>query len=262
MSETRLKTLQEAIMPGIDGANEFTVAELELLFNGELEQETPPAAEETGAQTDEGEGKEQKPAEPEVDKTKAFAKRLKESTDKVRQEEREAIAKSLGYESYEQMIKERETKKLEEKGIDPEQGSEVINELVKQRIEADPRIKELEEYRKQRVKEFGERELAEINKLTNGEITSLAQLPKEVIDLWKTKGSLKAAYLELEGEKLITKIRSEQSKGSTGHLQNPSGGTPGQDTKRLLTDKEKAIWKQFHPHMTDDELNKMTVDNN
>lgn len=262
MSETRLKTLQEAIMPGIEGANEFTVAELELLFNGELEQETPPAVEGTGAQTDEGEGKEQKPAEPEVDKTKAFAKRLKESTDKVRQEEREAIAKSLGYESYEQMIKERETKKLEEKGIDPEQGSEVIDELVKQRIEADPRIKELEEYRKQRVKEFGERELAEINKLTNGEITSLAQLPKEVIDLWKTKGSLKAAYLELEGEKLITKIRSEQSKGSTGHLQNPSGGTPGQDTKRLLTDKEKAIWKQFHPHMTDDELNKMTVDNN
>lgn len=262
MSETRLKTLWEAIMPGIDGANEFTVAELELLFNGELEQETPPAVEETGAQKDEGEGTEQKPAEPEVDKTKAFAKRLKESTDKVRQEEREAIAKSLGYESYEKLVKERETKKLEEKGIDPDQGSEVIDELVKQRIEADPRIKELEEYRKQRVKEFGERELAEINKLTNGEITSLAQLPKEVIDLWKTKGSLKAAYLELEGEKLITKIRSEQSKGSTGHLQNLSGGTPGQDTKRLLTDEEKAIWRQFHPHMTDDELNKMTVDNN
>lgn len=249
-------------MPGIDGANEFTVAELELLFNGELEQETPPAVEVTEAQTDKGESKERKPTEPEVDKTKAFAKRLKESTDKVRQEEREAIAKSFGYESYEQMIKERETKKLEEKGIDPEQGSEVIDELVKQRIEADPRIKELEEYRKQRVKEFGERELAEINKLTNGEITSLAQLPKEVIDLWKTKGSLKAAYLELEGEKLITKIRSEQSKGSTGHLQNPSGGTPGQNAKRLLTDKEKAVWKQFHPHMTDDELNKMTVDNN
>ena len=78
----------------------------------------------------------------------------------------------------------------------------------------------------------------------------------------ENKGSLKAAYLELEGEKLITRIRSEQSKGSTGHLQNPSGGTPCQNTKRLLTDKEKAVWKQFHPHMTDDELNKMTVDNN
>lgn len=249
-------------MPGLDGANEFSVAELEQLFNSELEQATPPAGKETEAQNNGSEGKEQKPAETDVDKTKAFAHRLKESTDKARQEEREAIAKSLGYETYDQLIKERESKKLEEKGIDPEQGSAVIDELVKQRIEADPRIKELEEYRKQRVKEFGERELAEITKLTGGEITSLAQLPKEVIDLWKTKGSLKAAYLELEGAKLITKIRSEQSKGSTGHLQNPSGGTPGQDNKRLLTDKEKAVWRQFHPHMTDDELNKMTVDNN
>ena len=251
-------------MPGIEGANEFTVAELEQLFNSELEQETPPAGKETEAQNNEGkegeEGKEQKPVETDVDKTKAFAHRLKQSTEKARQEEREAIAKSLGYESYEKLIKERETKKLEEKGIDPDTGSEVIDELVKQRIESDPRIKELEEYRKQRVKEFGERELAEISKLTNGEITSLAQLPKEVIELWKTKGSLKSAYLELEGEKLITKIRSEQSKGSTGHLQNPSGGTPGQSNKRPLTDKEKAVWRQFNPHMTDDELNKMTVE--
>lgn len=249
-------------MPGLEGVNEFTVAELEQLFNDELEQETPPAVEETSAQKDEGNAVDQTPAEPEVNKTKAFAKRLRESTDKARQEEREAIAKSFGYESYEQMAKERESKKLEEKGIDPEQASEVINELVKERIESDPRIKELEEYRKQRIKEFGERELAEINKLTNGEITSLAQLPKEVIDLWKTKGSLKAAYLELEGEKLITKIRSEQSKGSTGHLQSLSGGNPSQSNKRLLTDKEKAVWRQFNPHMTEEELNKMTVDNN
>ena len=65
----------------------------------------------------------------------------------------------MSYESYEKLVKENETKKLEEKGIDPQQGSEVIDELVRQRIEADPRIKELEEYRKQRVKEFGEREL-------------------------------------------------------------------------------------------------------
>lgn len=241
------------------GANEFTVAELEQLFDDEFEQATPPAGEETDAQTDKGEV--EKSTETNVETTKAFAKRLKESTDKVRIEEREAIAKSFGYESYDQMAKERETKKLEEKGIDPEQASEVIDELVKQRIESDPRIKELEEYRKQRVKEFGEKELAEIKKLTNGEITSLAQLPKEVIDLWKSKGSLKSAYLELEGEKLINKMRSEQSKGSTGHLQNLSGNASPLNNKRPLTDKEKRVWKQFNPHMTEEELNKITVDN-
>lgn len=254
-------------MPGIDGVNEFTLEELEQLFKSELEQQTPAAETEESAQiqeekTEESKEESKEKSSVEVDQTKAFAKRLKESTDKVRLEERETIAKSLGFESYENMMKERENKKLEEKGIDPEQGSEVINELVKQRIESDPRIKELEEYRKQRVKEFGEKELAEITKLTNGEITSLAQLPKEVLDLWKTKGSLKSAYLELEGEKLITKIRSEQSKGSTEHLKSPSGDSPLPNNKRLLTEQEKRIWKQFNPYMTDEELNKKTVDKN
>ena len=246
-------------MPGIDGVNEFTAAELDQLFSDEFEQETPPASKETEGQTNTE--SDSKTAETEVDKTKAFAKRLKESTDKARTEEREAIAKSLGYNSYDELQKSRETKILEDKGLDPDIASAAIDELVKRRIESDPRIKELEQYRKQRVKEFGEKELAEITKLTGGEITSLAQLPKEVIDLWKQKGSLKSAYLEIEGEKRIIKLQSEQSKGSTGHLQNPAGSTPPPVTRRPLTEQEKRVWKQFNPHMTDDELNKMTVDN-
>lgn len=240
------------------GANEFTAEELDRLFSEEFEQETPPAQEEEHGQTEEP-TQETKPAESSVETTKAFAHRLKQSTDKARSEEREAIAKSLGYESYDQLVRSRENKKLEDKGIDPETGAAVIDELVKQRIESDPRIKELEKYRAQQIKEFGERELAEITKLTDGEIKSLNQLPKEVIDLWKQKGSLKSAYLELEGEKLITKMRSEQSKGTTSHLRNASGGASNA-TKRLLTAEEKRIWKQFNPYMTDKELNEKTVD--
>ena len=238
------------------GVNEFTAAELEALFSDENQPETPPAGNEAESQ----QATDNKGNNVDVDKTKAFAKRLKESTDKARLEEREAIAKSLGYESYEAMQKSRENKLLEEKGLDPEQASATIDEIVKKRIEEDPRIKELEEFRRQRVKEFGEKELAEIAKLTNGEVTKFNQLSKEVIDLWTKKGSLKAAYLELEGEKLISKIRSEQSKGSTAHLTNPSGST-AQSNKRFLNEKEKQIWKQFNPHMTDEELNKITVDN-
>lgn len=238
------------------GVNEFTAAELEALFSDENQPETPPAGKETESQ----QATDNKGNDVDVDKTKVFAKRLKESTDKARFEEREAIAKSFGYESYEAMQKSRENKLLEEKGLDPEQASETINEIVKKRLEEDPRIKELEEFRQQRVKEFGEKELAEIAKLTNGEITKFNQLSKEVIDLWTKKGSLKAAYLELEGEKLISKIRSEQSKGSTAHLTNPSGSTAPAN-KRFLNDKEKQIWRQFNPRMTDEELNKITVDN-
>lgn len=246
-------------MPGTIDVNEFTAAELEELFSDESQSESSQTKQTTEPQK-EGTSTEPKKEEAgEVDKTKAFAKRLKESTDKARQEERDAIAKSLGYESYEDLQKNREKKIIEEKGLDPEQASEAINEIVKKRLDDDPRMKELDELKKQRVKEFGEKELAEISKLTNGEITKFSQLSKEVIDLWTKKGSLKSAYMELEGEKLINKIRGEQSKGSTSHLANPSG-TGGEQTKRSLTDQEKAIWKRFNPRMTEEELSKITVD--
>lgn len=246
-------------MPGTIDVNEFTAAELEELFSDESQSESSQTKQTTEPQKDETSTEPKKEEAGEVDKTKAFAKRLKESTDKARQEERDAIAKSLGYESYEDLQKNREKKIIEEKGLDPEQASEAINEIVKKRLDDDPRMKELDELKKQRVKEFGEKELAEISKLTNGEITKFSQLSKEVIDLWTKKGSLKSAYMELEGEKLINKIRGEQSKGSTSHLANPSG-TGGEQTKRSLTDQEKAIWKRFNPHMTEEELNKITVD--
>ena len=243
------------------GVNEFTVEELEELFRDDIQSETPPTeTNKTDPQDETKTETTEKPVE-EVDKTKAFAKRLKESTEKVRNEEREVIAKSLGYASYEELQKSREKQILEDNGLDPTQASEAIDKLVKQRIEEDPRIKELDELRKQRVKEFGEKELAEISKLTNGEITQFSQLSKEVIDLWTKKGSLKSAFLELEGEKLITKIRSEQSKGTTSHLQSPSGPNPAGGNKRLLNEQEKKVWKQFNPRMTDEELNKIMVDN-
>ena len=103
--------------------------------------------------------------------------------------------------------------------------------------------------------------MAEITKLTGGEITELSQLSKDVIDLWKVKGSLKSAYLELHGEELVMKARSGQSKGSTSHMNNTSGSSAPQGNKRLLTANEKKLWKLFNPKMTDEELNKMTVDN-
>lgn len=245
-------------MDGLNGVNEFTMEELDSLFNSEFEQETPPAT--NGTESQNSDNNTETKTESNVDTTKAFAKRLKESTDKVRLEEREAIAKSLGYESYEALQKSRETKILEDKGLDPNEVSPAIEEIIKKRLDEDPRMKELAEFKKKQVEEFGKKELAEISKLTNGEITSLAQLPKEVIDAWKTKGSLKAAFMEIEGEKLINKIRSEQSKGSTNHLQNLTGTTPPQSNKRPLTDAEKKTYKFFNPNMSDEELNKLTYD--
>lgn len=247
--------------PNNYGANEFTVEELEELFrDDEPEQATPPATnnDENPPSTDDASGTRTDNAST-VENTKAFAKRLRESTDKARREEREAIAKSLGYESYDDMQKKREQQLMTDHGLNPEDVQTVVDQIVTERIANDPRMLELETLRANRVQEFGKRELAEITRLTGGEITSLAQLPREVIELWKKRGSLKSAFLELEGEKLVTKIRSEQSKGSTGHMNVPSGSSSGSPAERPLTAQEKQMYKYFNPSMTDEVLNKMTV---
>lgn len=245
------------------GANEFTLEELEELFNGDTQQETPPAEETTEPQTEVQTGKDEGAKAPEtsnVEQTKAFAKRLRESTEKAVKEEREAIAKNFGYESYEAMMQERQQQLIKDKGLDPEDVSPIVEELVKQRINDDPRMKELESYRKQNIAQYAKSELKQISDLTGGQITRLDQLPKSVIDTWRQKGSLLTAYMEHEGVNLVNRIRSEQSKGTTNHMATPGANTPPPSNKRPLTDEEKQMWKLFNPNVTDEELNKKTVE--
>ena len=246
----------------VNGANEFTLEELEELFNGETQQETPPAEETTEPQTDVQTGNEEDAKAPEtnnVEQTKAFAKRLRESTEKARNEEREAIAKNFGYASYEAMMQERQQQLIKDKGLDPEDVSPIVEELVKQRINDDPRMKELESFRKQNIAQYAQSELKQISELTGGQITRLDQLPKSVIDAWRQKGSLISAYMELEGVNLVNRIRSEQSKGTTNHMATPGANTPPPSNTRPLNDDEKRMWRLFNPNITEEELSKKTV---
>ena len=242
-----------------DGVDHFSLDELEELFNEDDEQQSPAATDGTNTETD-PQSENTSDDNRQVDNTKAFAKRLRESTEKARSEEREAIAKELGFESYADMQKNKTKKAIEEQGLNPDDVSPLVEKLVAERIESDPRIKELEGYRKKQIAEFAKKELAEISELTNGEVTELSQLSKEVRDLWVKKGSLKAAYLELEGENLIRKARREQSRGTTSHLAGTEGAPSPSTGKRGLTEQEKKIWRFFNPSVTDEELNKKQVD--
>ena len=243
-------------MPGLFGDTDWTDEELAELFASDSQPENPP---EENKETAASEPQADTSKEEKTETTKAFAKRLKESTDKARLEERETIAKSLGYESYDALQKERQNKLLEEKGLDPNDVSPIVDKLVKEKLDSDPRMKELAEYRKKQVAEFGKKELSELTKLTNGEISKFEDVPADVIERWKTKGSLKAAYLELHGEELIYKARSEQSRGSTDHLQTITGSSSEKSNTRPLTAEERANYKFFNPSMTDEELDKIKV---
>lgn len=252
------------------GANEFTIEDIENFLSGDWAatpaaddnesspEVTPDVSTDTGNET---------PAEkPPVTETQAFAHRLKEATNKARNEERESIAKSLGYESYADMQAKREAEMLRNRGFDPEEVSPIVDEIVKQRLAEDPRMQELDGYKQERMNAWAKKELAELNELTDGKIVTMADVPADVLELWKTKGSLKKAYLELHGEELIrqtrTSVVSGQSRGSTSHMNSPQGTPPpaGGANKRPFTAEEKAVYKMFNPDVTDEQLNKMYKD--
>ena len=246
------------------GANEITIEDIENFISGGGAE--PPAAEpEENSTIEEDSTANGQQTEKPVTETQAFARRLKEEKEKARNEERESIAKSLGYESYAAMQKSREEDILKESGFDPEEVSPVVEQLVEKRLSEDPRLKELDRYRQERVNTWAQKELKELKELTNGKITKLEDVPKDVLDLWKTKGSLKAAYLELQGEALIremqTGIASGQNRSTTAHLKSPNGTpAPLTDNKRPLTDKERKVYKMFNPNVTEEELSKMFKD--
>ena len=255
----------------VNGANEITIKDIEDFLNGEGAatpaasegNESSPATQPNASEGAPAQTAEQTP----VTETQAFAHRLKEATNKARNEERESIAKSLGYESYADMQAKREAQMLEEKGLDPEDVSPVVEQLVQKRLAEDPRLQELDAYRQERVNAWAKKELAELGELTGGKISKMEDVPKDVIELWKTKGSLKGAYLELHGEKLIremqTGIASGQNRSTTSHMASPQGTPAPTDNsnRRPFTAKEREVYKMFNPDVTDEQLSKMYKEN-
>lgn len=240
------------------GANELSIEDIEK-FLADDGQATPPVEQtNTSPATQPNDDDNTK----NVTETQAFAHRLKQSTEKARAEERENIAKSLGFGSYAEMQKAKEEQDLIDKGFNPEEVKPVLEELVQKRLADDPRLKELDKYKEQEMKEWAKNELKELKELTNGKIQKLEDIPKNVLEAWKQTGSLKKAYIAEEGESLLLEMRNSnlhsQSRGGTAHMQNPAG-TPGTATnnKRPFTEQEKSIYKMFNPDVTDEQLNKM-----
>lgn len=249
------------------GENEYSLEELEALFE---EKEPVPLQDEDESESE----NEETPQKPVVDDTtsepdkavdekklakKEITKGVAERIKKVRLEERNAIAKRLGYDSYDSMLKAQEDKLIKDKGYDPDDLAPIVEEIVKTRLENDPRIQELENIKKERMKEFAKRELAEISKLTGGEINTIDELPKDVLEEWAKTGSLKNAFLLLKGEEYIARARAKSVKGGTAHLQSAGGTAPRPGNTRPLTDEERRVWKLFHPTISDEELNKKTM---
>ena len=211
----------------------------------------PDESENDGVNTDEA------PESSKVD-TKAVSQRINEVRAKTQRETQEQVAKDLGYESYDEMLKAKEKRMLREAGLDEDEVSDVVDKLLEQRLADDPRLKKLKEYEERDKAIFVKKQLSEVNRLSGQTYTSVDQLPPEVLEVWQKTGDLKQAYLATKGEELLNRNNERFSNGSLEHLAN-GGGSGGGTKVRRLTDEEKNIWRSINPDITEEELNKKTT---
>lgn len=239
------------------GAKEVSLQDIEDYLNG-ISQDTPPATDDNQNPPASQPVDDKKKVDDNEKVTQIVARRLKEEAEKIRAAERDAIAKEFKHESWDAYLKAKEQKALEEKGYDPKEISPMIDEMLKQRMDADPRLKELEELRAIKREAFAKKELAELSQVTLGKITKLEDIPKDVADVWRKGTPLKQAYLALHGEKLVNELRKNGGTNTTtAHLYNPSGTSVDDSAKgRPLTEQEKYIAKIFNPELTDEQLAK------
>lgn len=186
------------------------------------------------------------PAEQTVDQTKAFAKRLKEETEKVRNNEREEIAKQFGYNSWQEYVDAQTNNKLLDNGLDPEAVRPMLQDLIKndpQYIEAMKFKAEKEELEKEL---FASNSLQDLNNKFGLSYKSINELDSDTIDMWNKGIPLEKAYAANNWEKIQQMAVKQAASKDNGksHMKTVTGSNM-QTTYKEPTKDELSVFRAF-----------------
>jgi len=196
------------------------------------------------------------PTETPVDQTKAFAKRLKEEVEKARTSERENIAKSYGYESWEDFNKHQTDSKLLDSGLDPETVRPVLKDLIQSDPDYIEGIRYKQEKQKLEADIWAEQELQRMNSKLGTSLKDVSELDEKTVELWNKGMSLEQAYVSQHFEELQQKaIASTKSSIGSGkeHLSNNTNSSTTGVTRELSAE-EMRIFKRINPDMSDEAI--------
>lgn len=192
--------------------------------------------------------------------TERVRNRINDVRRKTEQDTQEKIAKELGYNSYSEMLKAKESKLIREHGFDEEDVEKLLTPLLEARLAADPRFKKLEEIEQREKQNYITEQLKAINTISGNKFKSVDDLPEATINLWAKGVELEEAYIATAGKELLTKNAANAQKGSLAHM--AQGSSNGGTKKRGLTEYEKQMYRSIMPDITEAELNSKMIDIN
>lgn len=196
----------------------------------------------------EEENQQQEEAQPtspveQVDQTKAFATRLKEEKTKAKQEAREEIAKSFGYNSWSEYADAQTNNKLLDKGLDPESVRPVLKDLIRE----DPDYQEAMKYKAEKEaleKElFATNSLKALNEKFGTAYSSVDELDPETIRLWNLGTPLETAYAANNWESIrdaAVKKASVPKDNGKSHLKQVTGSSQPNNTREISKEELDA----------------------
>lgn len=198
------------------------------------------------------------PVPPTEDPTKAYSERLKKDREKIRIEERDALAKEFGYDSYEKFRDAHVDNSLLDKGLDPD----TVKPLIKDLIKNDPEYVEAMRFKaeKEEIEKniWAKDEIKKLNDKFGLKLTDISELDEDTVKLWNGGLSLDKAYAAnhySDIEKGVLRKTKEQDSGKT-HLNKPEGTGKTDTNKIVVTDDVYAQFRAFNPDVTREEVEK------
>lgn len=182
-----------------------------------------------------------------VDQTKAFAARLKAEKAKAKQEAKEEIAKSFGYDSWQDYADAQTNNTLLDRGLDPDSVRPVLKDLIKN----DPDYLEAMRYKAEKEeleKElFASNSLKALNDKFGTNFTSINELDEETINDWNKGTPLEKAFAANNYSTIIemqVKKRTSVIDNGKSHLKTVTA-TGEQPKNREISKDELAVARSF-----------------
>lgn len=201
--------------------------------------------------------KDEAPVSPAEDPTKTYSDRLKKDREKIRNEERDNLAKELGYDNYEKFREAHVDNSLLDKGLDPD----TVKPLLKDLIKNDPEYVEAMRFKAEKEEleknVWAKDQIKALNDKFGLNLQSISDLDEDTVKLWNNGISLDKAYAANHYEDLekssLRKLK-EQDSGKS-HLKKVDGSTVESD-EIVVTDDIYRQFKAFNPDVTRDDIKK------
>lgn len=178
-----------------------------------------------------------------VDQTKAFAQRLKQEKAKAKDEAKQEIAESFGYNSWQEYVDAQTNNKILDKGMDPESVKDILKDLIYTNPDYVEAMKYKQEKEELEKEIFASNALKELNETYGTNYTSVDQLDKQTIDAWNTGTPLVNAYAAYNVSTIIDNAVKKAVAGrdnGKSHLKTVGGSSEESKTREVSQEELKA----------------------